>query len=217
MKKLILKSLCGFLAALLLTGMSMASNVRVASSLYSVNSVATAVSAVQEQLDGMLADGLIDTAEGVETATQCAEFAIYCSAVQDIGEADRLIIDREALSELAKTAAETRDKVIAEFEKREAQTLCDLPVAVKFVTPISIAIELYPDSLDTTPLVELIVVETAHYQLKIRLSELAANLREPLQITLRDVGESDVKMDVQLSDENLSGYMTRMCKIFVGK
>ena len=213
MKKTVFRFFCGLLAAMLTAGVSMASDIRVASSVYTVNSVASAVNAMRDQLDDMTVNGELDTAKGAGITTQCAEFVIYCSASKEITDDQlnerngTLIIDAAAVSDLARQAWETRESVLEEIAARNARTLCDLPVAVKFVTPKNISIELRPDILRAEIPVDLIVVETSLYQLEIRLSEIQDSLYEPLTIALRDVGESDVKIQVELSNENLAGYM----------
>ena len=206
--KLTKRILCGFLAALTLASVALANDIRVAASLGSVNSVASAVNAVRDQLDLIAASGMLDASEGSRVATQSAEMAIYCAASAPKSEESALRIDRAAVSELAQKAAETRESLRREISERGVETLYNLPIAVRFPTPADVSVTLDPNLSGLDIPVELIVLDTAYYQLKIRLSELIGNLWEPFVITLRDVDEATVKIEVTLSNDDFAKYLT---------
>ena len=240
MKKTLHKLLCGLLAVLTLTSAALgAEKIQVVSSLNSVNSVSSAVNAVREQLESIVSSGMLDTSEASRVATQGAELAIYRAATAEIQESEFRIdtdtpyalpqsnapansaensilstfpeVPPMTLAELADRAREARESILDEMRGYGVETLYDLPIAVRFLTPANVAVTIDPGISGLEIPVSLAVLDTPYYQLKLNLSGMLETLSEPLTVTLRDVddaGEEVERVEVTLSDDAFAGYLT---------
>ena len=238
MKRTLHKLLCGLLAALTLMSVSLASEkIQVAASLSTVGSVSSAVNAVREQLQNIADSGMLDTSEGSRVATLSAELAIYSAATAEVQDSE-LLLDTETLytlpetnaptisgentilatvpenalsvtlAELADKAQEARECIMDEIRAYGVQTLYDLPIAARFLTPADISVTIDPDIAGLDIPVSLAVLDTPYYQLKISLSGVLENLSEPLTIDLRNADGDGKKIEVTLSDDAFAGFLT---------
>ena len=127
------------------------------------------------------------SATGIDLATLYAETAVSKAASKEVS-GDEIIIDAAAVSDLEEIAKETSKAVETALINGGITTARYLSDTVTLVTDEvgEVKIKIDPDVLTTD--IDKIRVETPTYALTLKLSDLAADLKDIITITAQDVG-----------------------------